>query len=137
MSQADDMEAINVYMMGTAPKNILATTLKNEWLHWYDALNFYDKNFDGGTYDVARNKRNAFNLANVSSLQEEQNVREVIKGGITTEQMQGKTDRRDSNGMFPNPPPRTIPTWAYLVFGTVFLGVFGYSLASVARIEGR
>lgn len=137
MSQADDLDAINRFMMATQTKNILATTLKNEWVHWFDSLNFYDRNFDKGTYDVARNKRNAFNLANVSSIQEEQQVKEVIKTGLTSEQMQGLPDRRDSSGMFPNPPPRTVPTWFYLAFGTVFLGVVGYTAASIARLGGR
>src|SRR5206468_12801055 len=105
------------------------TSLKNEWITWFDRLAWYDKNFDQGTYDVARNKRNAFNLANVSSPSELSNVREVIKTGISSEQMQGLPDRRDSEGMFPNPPPRSL--WPIMLFGTLFLGVVGYSAASI------
>lgn len=137
MSQSEDIDAINRYMMATSARNIVSTNAKNDWVAWYDKLGWYGKNYDSSVYDVARNKRNAFNLSNVSSLEEEQQVKDVIKNGMTTEQMLGLPDRRDSNGMFPLPPPSTSITWVYLIGGVALLGVVGYTASSVARVIGR
>jgi len=137
MSQAEDIDAIIVYMAQQTPKTALAKHLKADWLAWLNDLGWYDKNYNQVTYDTARNKRNAFNLANAANAQELENVKAVIKGGLTTEQMQGIPDRRDAEGMFQVPPPSGKPVWPYVALGTVLLASFGYVLASAARLGGR
>lgn len=137
MSQSEDIDAIAVYMAAQSPKTPLATNLKNDWVAWLDQMSWYDKNFTSHVYDTARNKRNAFNIANATSAQELENVKNVIKTGINTEQLQGLPDRRDGNGNYPLPPPATTIVWPYFLLGTAVLASFGYALASAARLGGR
>ncbi len=138
MSQAEDIDAIAVYMAGQSPKTLLATNLKNDWVGWLNTVTWYGKNFDQATYDTARNKRNAFNLANAQNAQELANVKAVITNGETTEGLQGLPDRRDTNGMYPVPPPSILATsWPYIALGSIALASVGYVLASAARLGGR
>lgn len=116
-----DLEAINTYMHSQTLNNEQAKALFDDWVSWYEGLGFFDLHVtDGATFDTARNKRNAFNLANANSDAERQKVQEVITQGQTSEQDAGQTDRRNSKGAFPEKPWWDIvPTWAkYAAAGT-------------------
>jgi hypothetical protein len=90
MSQAEDMTAIDEFMKRSAPVTPEATALRQSWLVWYPSLSWYQKSFDTDTRDEASTRRNKFNLANVKTQAEKDNVVRVITTGMDTNQMQGK-----------------------------------------------
>ena len=120
MSQADDMAAIDAYMTSTLAVTSQATALKDQWRAWYDGLNFLTI-LESDNYDNARNRRNAFNLANAVTAAAKAQVQDVIKTGQSTEQDEGQTDRRDSNGNLPDHPPDVIPLEYKIAGGVVVL----------------
>jgi hypothetical protein len=114
MSVSEDLDAINTYMTTTIPVTDSAKQLRNDWVAWWDANNtFYARNVSPGEaslYDVARNKRNAFNLANAKTAKEKAQVQEQQRTGMSTEQAQGLADRRTAEGNYAVPKPPLIPT---------------------------
>ena len=118
-------DAIQAYFVATPAVTTDAQKIKDDFLRWYDDLTWYGKG-QQATLDLARNQRNRFNLANATTAEEAAQVQDVIKTGLTAEQMLGGVDRRLSDGMLPGPvappPPPLIPT-KYLVVGGVGLGV--------------
>jgi hypothetical protein len=134
---ADDIKAIHAYFVGTEVKTTEAQKIKDSFLRWYDTLWITWNYVDEADYDLARNQRNHFNLANATTAAEKAQVQEVITSGLTSEQMQGGTDRRLSTGMLPGPeaPPKPplVPS-SYLVGGAVLAGV---ALIAWAYGEGR
>lgn len=130
-----DLSAINDYMHAQTLNNAEATALFNDWVSWYEGLGFMDLHVDDGTtYDTARNKRNAFNLANATSDDERTQVQNVITQGQSSEQDAGQTDRRDSSGSLPGAP--LIPTYVKIIIGIgVFVGAMvGINAASNAAV---
>lgn len=68
MSQAEDIDAINVYLTNvraklTSANRAAATPLLDTWKSWYTNLSWYAKGFDGDSYDEARRRRDAINAA--------------------------------------------------------------------------
>lgn len=104
-----DMDAINKAIAVTPSTNPQATALKDSWIRWWDNLSWYERNIDTPTYDEARNRRNAFFLANAPQEQKEA-VEHVIQSGMTTEEQEGHTKRADSTGHFPQEDAPLIPT---------------------------
>lgn len=132
MSQSDDLDAINTYMSTTPLVTSKATALHDDWVTWWNGLGFYDKSLDSNTYNIARNKRNAFNLANVTTAAEHAAVQQVVTHGVTTEQQQGLPDPRKADGTFYVAPKPLIPTeykTVALVAGVLFGGLFAYGLS--------
>lgn len=86
----EDMDAINAYMNNTKAVTKDALAIKNDWFKWWDNLSWFDKQA-GGAYDDARAKRDAFNLANVTSNQERLNVERVQTTGLRTEDVSAST----------------------------------------------
>lgn len=116
-------EAIRTYFVATEAHTPEARIIKDEFLRWYDDLTWFGKGLES-TLDLSRNQRNRFNLANATTPEEKSQVEDVIKTGLTAEQLAGGADRRLSTGMLPGPvappPPPLIPT-KYLVAGGVGL----------------
>lgn len=100
MAQYADLEAINRYMVSTPRKTKKANQLHDEWLKWWEGITWYEKAWDKNTFDVARNMRNNFNLANTVTREEKEHVQQVIGSGLSNEEMTGGTDRRLSTGMY-------------------------------------
>jgi len=103
LSNSDDMNAINDYMMATPAVTPTAVGLKDQWVSWWSNLGMFS-NFGTTNYDEARNRRNTFDLANATTAAQVAQVRAVMTQGQSTEQDSGDTDRRLSTGMMPNPP---------------------------------
>lgn len=99
-SQRDNLEAVNSQIMATKPQTPKAIELRDDWARWYQSLGTYELNYDADTWDVARNKRAAFLLANAATEAEREDVRRVIETGMSSEQQAGETDRRMSGGMY-------------------------------------
>ena len=121
-----DLTAINAYMHSQPLNNAESKVLFDDWVSWYEGLGFFDLHVnDGQTYDTARNKRNAFNVANATSDAERAQIQAVITAGQTSEQDAGQTDRRNSKGAFPEKPWWDIlPTWAkYAAAGTAVVTI--------------
>lgn len=116
--QSDDLDAINAFFMSTEAVTPQAVTIKDAWVTWFNQLSWWERTVDGNTYDMARNRRNEFNLANAVTIAEKAQVENVIKTGMSTEQMQGVPDRRLSSGMMPE-YLQLLSTPAKLVIGAV------------------
>ncbi len=131
-----NIDAIRAYFDQTPVQTPQAQSIKDAFVIWYDGLTWFGKGLNSN-YDLARNQRNNFNLANAVTPAEKQVVQSVISTGMSTEQLQGQADRRDESGMLPGPvtppAPPLIPT-PYLVGGAI-LG--GLALVAWAYGEGR
>ena len=118
-------DAIQAYFVATAAVTAEAQRIKDDFLRWYDELTWIGKGLQSN-FDLARNQRNRFNLANATTPEETQQVQTVITTGLSAEELSGGTDRRLTNGMLPGPvappPPPLIPT-KYLVAGGVGVGL--------------
>lgn len=137
MSQVEDLEAINAYIAGTKTLTPAAAKLKNDWVKWWNENvkdSFWNRNFDENTFNVAREKRNAFNLANASTPAEKQAVKETVARGLTVEETRGEADPRDAEGHFYVEPEPLIPAQYKVAVGvgvvaTVALGIYAFAKA--------
>lgn len=89
--QNENLDALNKYFMTTKIKTKEAEKLKTSWLQWWETLGWYDLSVDPDTFDIARNRKNAFDLANAVSASEKTSIKEAIKTGFTTEEALGGT----------------------------------------------
>lgn len=98
--QADDIDAINRYIVYAKINTKDASKIKDEWIKWHDGLSWWDRNMAPEVYDQARNIRNRFNLANTTSAKEKEEIRQIQQTGLSTEEMQGGTRRVLSSGTY-------------------------------------
>lgn len=99
---SDNMEAIAQYMGAEKPQTAEATKIRDEFVKWYNDLWWYEKT-EQSNYDLARNLRNRYNLANALTAADKAQVQDIIKTGLTTEDFMNEPDRRLSSGMLPGP----------------------------------
>lgn len=118
-TQADDLDAINRYMGEEKPLTKEATRLRDDWVKWYNGLSWYEINFDQNTFDLARNRRNAYNIANTKSQDERKQVIQQIQDGLSHEQQVGEPDRRLSTGMLPTVKLPVVSTTTKIVIGVI------------------
>lgn len=104
MSQSDDMTAIDTFIHSVPLNTDKAKGLFTDWVTWYTNLSWYGRTQDSSNYDIARNKRNAFELANAQSDDEKAQIKAVQTKGVSTEQAKGQPDRRDAEGNIIPPP---------------------------------
>jgi hypothetical protein len=135
---SDDMDAIKAYFVRTNAVTSEATKIKNEFTKWFDGLWWFEKTSQA-SFDLARNQRNRFNLANAITPEEKQKVQTVIESGLSEEQLKigPAADRRLSDGMLPGPqtpPAPLLPMWVWIAIA----GVSGVVvLVLVLRITAR
>ena len=137
MSQSDDMDSINRYMLAQKPATSKATSLKDDWIKWYESMSWWDRTQTSENYDLDRNKRDEYNLANATSSQQKKDVEAVIKGGLATEQTQAPAgtdldqyNRRTSKGTYVVESPPLIPDKykvGALVVGSLAVVAFAYN----------
>jgi carbohydrate-binding DOMON domain-containing protein len=96
--QADDLEAINRYVMTAPAKTPEAGKLRDDWAIWWTGLSWWDKNTDEGIYAQGRNRRNAFTRANAVTPEEKAAAELAIREGVTTEEMTGGVRESTSTG---------------------------------------
>jgi hypothetical protein len=119
-----DMIAINRFMSDTFAATPEAVRLKDQWIRWWDKLTWNERNLSSSVFDEARNRRNAFMIANAKNPKQTQ---EIISRGIETEEMEGGSRRTTDDGFFPNAPsedeaPPLIPSWVKIGAGVAVLG---------------
>lgn len=122
MDDAANMAAINDYIQRTEAKTEAAKKAKDKWIKWYDALSGYQKTFTSlETYDEARNLRNQFNEANVTSAAEKAAVQAVKQTGLSSEELRGEADRRLESGDYVERPPSEpwLPTKTKVALGVI------------------
>lgn len=129
--QADDIDAIALYVAGTPYRTDAARKIQDEFKTWLDSVSWWNKRYDRPTYDHARNLRNAFNLANATTATERTAVQQVIQGGVTTEETTGAPSRITSGGTFSEKeggvaPPLSL--WAKVAIGVAVAGLGIYGL---------
>ncbi len=129
--QADNLDAINRFVVGTTIKTPLASPLRDEWIQWFDTRSAYQRNFDRVTYDQARNRKLAFELANATSEAERAQIMLVATTGLSSEEMQSEADRRQSGGHYSEAAP-TSP-----LVGLAWLGVSIVGAAAIGAYLGR
>lgn len=125
LTTPDDIDAIRKYFDQTPINNPVAQPIKDEFVRWYDSLTWYDKT-QQATFDLARNQRNRFNLANARTPDELETVKTVIAQGTSEEQLQGLPDRRLADGMLPGPvkpPPPPLISKPVLIGAGVVAGL--------------
>lgn len=65
MSQSDDIKAIDDYIRRTVPATAKADQLQNAWIQWVEGLGMLETSFDSGVLAEAKQRRDAFNAANI------------------------------------------------------------------------
>jgi hypothetical protein len=104
--RAEDLDAINKYIMSTETKTEAGKKAKDEWVHWFQALGWGEKNmWNTDTLNVARNKRLDFNRANAVTEKEKQAIETVTQTGLSKEQQYGGVSAQDSSGKYHEEPP--------------------------------
>jgi hypothetical protein len=142
-----NMLAVNDYFMRTEAVTSEAKHLKNDWVRWYDDLDYYDYYVTCSWlpckhWDVARVKKKNFEKANATSQEELEWIENVHETGMSSEEMMGQADRRRSDGGYGDTPLKDakaksrlqlwleesmpgVPT-GYLIGGAVLLGAGAY-----------
>lgn len=138
--QTDDLDAINEYMMKTKIKTKKAEALQVEWIKWFEPLSWYERTLDTDTFDVARNRRNAFNLANATSTKAKEQIREVIKNGTSGEEARGETRRSTAEGRYIEdaelePPEPFFPTRVKVAAGLGLLAILAAMMAKKVYVD--
>jgi hypothetical protein len=136
--QSDDLAAMNIYMSDAKPVSPQAIKLRDEWLTWWESLGWYAKTFDSNTFDQARNRKHAFDIANVKSSAEAAAVKEQIKTSFTTEEARGEPNRMRSDGTYTEKPPEKepfFPTRIKILAGAILAGVTALIIAKKVYID--
>lgn len=130
MSQSDDLDAVNRYIVQAPLKTRAAEGVHDEWVRWFDSLSWLEKSLDGETWDRARNLKNQFNAANATNAAEREQAARVAKTGLTTEEMAGGMRRTLSTGDYDVPLISTSTRMA--IGGVVALAGLGFIAAKAA-----
>lgn len=119
--QEAGMIAINKYMQEKKPRTKEAIKLRDEWIRWYSALDWWDISFDDATYNEARNRKSKYDLADATTAEEKATVEEQLKRDPT----------RLSTGFLPEDEVSWVPSWvkpAAYGTGAGVLGVLAVAL---------
>lgn len=130
--QAEDIAAIDRYIANAEIKTPAGQAAREAWINWHDGTTLLDRYLDRATYDRARNLRLAFELANASTEAERAQIMHRALTGVSTEQIDGGTDRRNSQGRYSERAPMTTAARATLwALGT--LGVLSLAKRMLLR----
>lgn len=131
-----NLDAISRYMSDTPVKTQAASRAKDAWVIWYDGLDFIDKNWPSQqVYDMARNLRNAFNKANATTPKELAAVVQTQQTGLSSEQLQGQSDRRLATGDYIEAPEPFVPLRIKIVAFLTLLGIGAGYAAKKAYVD--
>ncbi len=105
----ENMLALNDYFMRTEVVTPEAQRLKDDWIRWYDDLDYIDYYYTCSWlpcehWDTARVKKKNFEKANATSQEELEWIEHVHDTAWTTEEMMGQADRRRSDGGYGDTP---------------------------------
>ena len=105
----ENMLAVNTLIMDVPINTNEAERLKNDWIRWYDDLDYIDYYVTCADtickhWDIARVKRNNFMEANATSQEELDWIKHVHETGMSTEEVMGQEDRRRSDGGYGDTP---------------------------------
>lgn len=96
---ADNIAAINTYIMTQPLKTAEAGIVRNEWLKFHEKLGWTGRNFPSvQDYDSARNIRNRFNDAQATTVAEKMAAADQRTRGLTSEELRGETRRTTTDG---------------------------------------
>ena len=125
--QADDIAAIDRYIMTTPLRTPAAQAARDAWVLWHDSTGSYDRWFSRPALDHARNMRLAFQLANATTDAERAEVLDTALRGQSVEQSSGEPDRRNQSGEYSEIGESSLFTRAALYM------VAGLGLIALAR----
>lgn len=122
--QAQDIDAVNRYIMSTKANTQDAKDVRDEWLEFHDGLSTYEKHLESDIWDKVRNFRARFQLANAKTAAAKEKIKEVLDTGMTSEEVQGDVRRTSSTGMYNEDPDPIVPTrWKwYLGLAAIIAG---------------
>ena len=132
--QAANIEAINTFMLTTQPLTKKSEAIRDEWMHWYRPLSWFDKNFGTNTEAEAFNRRNAYMRANVATAEELAQVNEFLKKVPAFDPVTGKPNLVTTSGDRITTPEPLVPT-SYKVVGIVtVLGITTLAILKKIRL---
>lgn len=105
-AQVAAFQDLNRRVLGYQPKTNKAKKLKNEWISWFNALSFWDQNFDEGKFNEARNRWIDLTAYDTDDPQAVKDAWRVIP---SLEQSLGLPDPRTTDGYYPVAPKPIIP----------------------------
>jgi hypothetical protein len=104
-AQADNIDAIERYIGEQEPaRTAAAVAVRDDFLRFMAGLGDYARNFEQQAYDRVRNFKLDFNRANAVTPAEKAAVEDQAINGLSTEQLEGKPDRRTAEGKYVPPP---------------------------------
>jgi hypothetical protein len=133
----DDLEAIDRYMKTTPLYTPEAKRLRDEWIGWYDNLGWYEKAFDSDLFNLARNKKNALNLANARSRLEKEEIQTQLKTAVTSEELRGEPRRMLSDGTYGSTeaPEPFFPLRVKIVAGIAAVGALALLMVKKIYVD--
>ena len=137
---SDDLEAIDRYMKETPLHTKEAARLRDEWIKWWDGLWWFEKQTDSNLFDIARNKKNAFNLANARDPIERADIKESLKTAVTSEELRGDPRRMLSDGSYDTEKEPFFPTRVKVLGGALaaaFVGLWALKKIYVEPVLRR
>ena len=88
LDHSSDLDAINTYIMSTPAASPGADAIQKAWAPWYNANSGTFVSDD--TWNEARSRRNAFQLANAVTPEQQAGIKNVLATSVTPEELQGK-----------------------------------------------
>ena len=132
---AQDMEAINTYIMTSKINSKAADAVKNKWITWWEDNKRDWTWYDTEEFDTARNFRHDFDVANAITSAQKQAVTNKYTSGVTSEEARGETKRATSEGVYIVPEPPLISDGTKVgIVAVLILGALGW-VAKVAYID--
>jgi len=99
--QAANIEAIERYIGGQVPvKTADAARVRDDFLRYMAGVGTFAREFDSSVYDRVRNFKLAFNRANATTAEEKAAVEEQALHGLSSEELRGEGDRRQTDGSY-------------------------------------
>jgi hypothetical protein len=105
--QAANIAAIERYIGGQVPAvTPEAKRVRDRFLSYMAGVSWFEREFEPGVYDRVRNFKLEFNRANATTDAEREAVEAQAIGGLSSEELRGEADRRQTDGTYV-PAPTT------------------------------
>ncbi len=105
-AQIAAFQELNKSVLRFQPATSKSKKLKNEWITWFNALSFWDQNFDESKYNEGRNRFIDITALNTD---DPQAVKDAWRVTPSLEQTLGLPDPRTTDGYYPVAPKPLIP----------------------------
>lgn len=126
--QGENIDAIERYISEQEPaRTDRAKRVRDDFLKWIAGVNILSRELDPAIYDRVRNWKLDYNRANAATPEERAAVEEQAKRGLSTEELRGDPDRRQTDGSYA-PAPTFGERFTPLFIGLGLLAVIAIGL---------